>query len=148
MAFIAPALSVLTGVMSAVGGVVAASSQASAASYNAKVAERNAKIAKQNSLVEEAAKRRETQRLIGAGAAAVGSSGLQMVGTPLDVLAENARIGELDALTIRYNGENTAESYRMDAQRERMAARSARTAGAIGAVGRLIGSVSPALRVD
>lgn len=141
------ATSIIGAGVQAMGAMAQANAQASAAEYNAKVAERNATIAKQNAVQEEATKRRETRKVLGSQAAAVGASGLAMQGSPLDVLGETAAMGELDALTIRYNGDNNTESYRQDAQLERMKAKNARTAGAIGAASALIGGVGSTIRL-
>lgn len=137
-------LGIIGSVISAVGAVSQASAAAKAADYNAKVAEKNAAIAKQNALADEQAKRRETQSILGRSRAAIGASGLAVVGTPLDVLSETAALGELDALTIRYNGENNAQSYKQDAELERMRGRSAKTRGFFGAASHLIGGLSDA----
>lgn len=143
----AMALAVVSGVVSAIGAVTQANAAADASDYNAAVNERNAQIAKNKGVAEEAAKRRETRRVLGKSRAAIGASGLQAVGTPLAVLEETAAMGELDALTIRDNANKNQESYKMDANLDRMRAKAERQKGMFGAAGALLGGVGTAIRL-
>lgn len=142
----AMAMGIIGSVVSAAGAMAQASAAAKAADYNAKVAEKNAVIAKQNALADEQAKRRETRTILGNSRAAIGASGLDVVGSPLDVLGETAALGELDALTIRYNGENNVQAYKQDAELERMRGQAAKTQGFFGAASALVGGMSQAVR--
>ena len=82
--------------------------------YNQQVYQRQAAITTQNTAAQEEAQRRDAARRAGSNRAAVGASGIDLTGSPLDVLEANAQQEELDALTIRWNGRNQADS--LDAQ--------------------------------
>lgn len=141
------ALTAVTAGVSAMGAMSAANAEANAAKYNASIAERNAQIAKNKGIADEAAKRRETRRMLGKQRAAIGASGLQAVGTPLLALEETAALGELDALTIRDNANKDQTSYKMDANLSRMRAKSAKRAGTLRAAGALLGGVGGAVKM-
>jgi len=83
--------------------------------------------------MDENRQRRLTAQRAGANVAAAGASGLQLNGSALDVLESNAAQEELDALTIRWNGQTSANS--LDAQGALASARgrSAQTQGYVGA---------------
>ena len=72
---------------------------------NAELAEA---AARQNAEIE----RREQDRLRAIQRTAFATSGVLTVGTPEEVLAETAREGELDALTILHSGQLDAKSHR------------------------------------
>lgn len=116
-----------------------------AADYNAAVATQNAIVAQQNARVDMEAKRRDTARRLSAGVAAIGASGITIEGTPLDLLAEEAEMGELDALTIQYNGEMQARGFRSDAVLERSRGKNARNTGYLNAAGTLLSGASKAM---
>lgn len=76
-------------------------------------AEQLAQDAIERGRVEEAEQRRTTRRLISAQEAGFAGKGVQVnVGTPLEVREETARLGELDALTIRNNAAREAAGFR------------------------------------
>ena len=141
------AVSILGSVVGAVGAIAQANAAQSAANYNAKVAERNATIARNNAAVEAQAKARETKAVMGRTIAATAASGLQMEGSPLEVLSENARVGELDRLMILYNGQNAEYGYRADATLNRLQGKAAATTGFFNAAGSLLGGVGSALKL-
>ena len=70
--------------------------------------------------------------------AGYGASGVTLEGTPLDVLEESAANAELDALTIRHQGELAARGYENTATLDTFAASGARTGGYISAVDELL----------
>ena len=84
----------------------------SRSSQEAKNARTQAKIAEMNAARNEAAARRDTIRKLGAMRAAYGKSGVQLSGTPVEVLADTAAEGELDALTERWSGQSESAMLR------------------------------------
>lgn len=152
---IAAAASALSGVIGAIGAVQSANAQAAAAEYNAKIANRNEQIADQNrkqaletSRIEADDKRRDNRRVLAAMRAAYGSSGLEMAGSPLDVLEDTALEQELDVSRIQYEGRVRAREgaiqmlgLREEATLSRMEAKNAKTAGYIGAAGALTSGI-------
>lgn len=129
MAAAVPFLPLISAGVTAVGALMSASAASNAAKYNAAVAERNAKIARQQAAAEEERSRLDAMRKLGSIRAGYGASGVAMEGTPLKVLEDSAMEAELDALTIRYNGELKAMGFESDAALERKRASSAMTTG-------------------
>lgn len=158
MAVVTAIASVVSGAISAVGAMQSANAQAQAAEYNAKVQERNAIIADNNRrlnirqaevAVED--KRRETRRTLSSIRAAYGNSGLDLAGSPLDVLEDTAIESELDAQRIEFQGRvaNREGAIQVlglqeDAQLNRMNAKNAKRAGGIAAAGAFIGGIGGA----
>lgn len=140
---------IIGGIASAVGAIQSANAQAAAADYNAKIADRNAIVAEQNrqlalqtASIDADEKRRENRRNLSSMRAAYGASGLDLAGSPLDVLTDSATEMELDAQRVEYEGrvrgrEGALEvlGYQEKATLSRMEKKSAKTAGMIGAIG-------------
>jgi hypothetical protein len=82
------------------------------AERNAVVADQDAQFALQVAAFNEARSRTRSQALLSQGAAEVGASGVIMAGSPLATLAASAREAELDALSIRFQGELAARAKR------------------------------------
>jgi hypothetical protein len=156
---LAAAASAVSGVIGALGAIQSANAQAAAAEYNAKIQERNSIIADQNrqqavQTAEIAAvdKRRDSRRILASMRAAYGTSGLDLAGSPLDVLEDTAVEQELDVQRIRYEGRLRSREgaiqmlgLREDATLSRMEGKAAKTAGYIGAAGQLVGGIGTAL---
>lgn len=125
---------VASGVVSAAGAMSAGKAQANAANYEAQLADRNAKIARNQAEAEQEDQRRENIRQRGAIRAAYGASGIEMAGSPLDVLSDTALEQELDVARIGYRGELKAIGEADKAEMARVSASNAKQAGAIGAI--------------
>lgn len=106
------------------GSISDAESQAKAMEYNAKIIEQNARINEENA-------RRQGRSRLSAINAAYGKSGVQMQGTPIEVLSGQAGEIELEALASRYQGA-------MEASAKRYQASQTRTGGYWGAAGSLL----------
>lgn len=154
------ALSLAGTAMSAVGSIQQGQAASAAGKYNAKVAEMNAQInerrardAIERGKGEEQKKRIQNQQIIGRQKAAMAANGVDVsFGSPLDTLVDTATLGEVDALTIRSNSYREAYDYKVEgsnqrakAQLDRMNAKSAETAGYLGAAGTLLTGTSSAL---
>lgn len=158
MGVISAVASVVSGVVGAVGAMQSANAQAAAANYNAQIQERNAVIADNNRktatrqaeiAVED--KRRETRRTLSSIRAAYGNSGLDLAGSPLDVLEDTAIESELDAQRIEYQGRVANREgaiqvlgLKEEAQLSRMNAKAAKRAGTIAAVGSVVSGIGNA----
>lgn len=157
---IAAFASIASGVIGAVGAIAQGQAQKRAADYNAAIDERNAVIAGQNrKLTIETAdiaardKERENRRIIHSISAAYGSSGLELAGSPLDVLQDTAMEQAVDVQRIRYEGYVRAREGAIqilglheDATLKKMEGKAAQTAGYIGAAGSIFGGVGGALQ--
>lgn len=148
---------VLTTAIGAVGSIMQGNQQAGTASYQQQVAKNNAILAQRNAAaalqagdVREQAKRRETAGIIGAQRAAYAAHGVDVnVGSPVDVQASTAELGELDALTIRNNAAREAYGYQIqkgnataEAGLFGQQASGDELAGWVGSIGSLIGGAS------
>jgi len=115
--------------MQIVGGVSQSRAEARAARFNAMIADRNAVITRQQSKEQEMRFRRTSTRRRGARSAARGASGITATGSALEAMADAAAEEELDALTIRYQGETQARSLEMQAQQYRQQAKASKFLG-------------------
>ena len=130
----AAVLTVASGAISAAGAMQQGKAAANAANYEAQLADRNAKIARNQAEAEQEDQRRENVRQRGAIRAAYGASGIEMAGSPLDVLSDTALEQELDVARIGYRGELKAIGENDRAEMARVSASNAKQAGAIGAI--------------
>ena len=113
----------------AFGSLIQGEGTAQANEYNASIARQNQIIAYQQSEAAVEAQQRDAARAMGAAIASYGASGVQSDnGSPMDVLADSARLAELDRLTIQYNYQLKALGFDQQAKLQKMAATSARTA--------------------
>ncbi len=126
LAAAAPFIAIAGSVIGAVGTIISAVGQSQAADYNAKVARQNATYAEQSAQQQrqiaaenERRQRLRTTKLLGAQKAGYAKAGVTMEGSPLEVMAETASQGELDALNIRYGGEVGAYNARVQGSRYR-----------------------------
>lgn len=143
----AVALSIVGTVVGAIGQIQQANAAAAAADFNAKVNERNAVIAKNAAVVNEQTQRRRTAKILATSRANIGASNIQIAGTPLRVLAETAALGELDALTIRFEGEERATGFRLGASLDRASAANLKSQGIGLAAGTIFGGIGKAIRL-
>lgn len=149
----AAAVSAVAGIAGGVVGGVSSYQQGKAQqaqyNYQAKVNEENAKIAQENANVqrqqgiEEARLQRiKAASTIGSQKTAMAANGVDITqGTAVDVIADAAAMGELDALQTQYNYEMKARSYEAQAGNfqnqanlDVISGKNAYTAGKIGAV--------------
>ena len=123
MVGLATASAVVTSGASLFGSLQSADAQAASAAYQAQVARNNQTIAEQNAteaqdvgLVREQAQRQNTASLIGSQRAMLAGAGLDVnSGSPLDVQSDSAKLGELNAQTIRHNAALEAYGYQTQA---------------------------------
>jgi len=109
--------------------------QAQAQEYNATVARNNATAALDQANAKEEQQRRHFAMLQGQARAGAAQSGAGLDGSNSDLIQQNSVMNELDALNIRYEGQNTANGLQAQANLDqygsgvsRMKASSAREA--------------------
>ena len=146
------AMLIASAAMSAVGAIqqgeaqsASYKAQAQANDYNATVARNNATVASEQANAKEEAQRRHFAALQGQAVAGVAQSGTGFDGSNADVLNQNSINNELDALTIRYEGQNQAKGLIAQAQLDtynagvnRMNASNAETSGYLNAGANLL----------
>jgi hypothetical protein len=124
--------------MQAAGAIQEGNAQYAASQYNIEVNNQNAQEARQQAAEEERRARVMSRKQIGQSRASIGASGIQLEGSPLDVLEESAATAELDALTIRHSGEVKALGFDRDSKLEAFKGKQARQAGYMKAASALI----------
>lgn len=100
------ALAAAGAVTSAVGAIQSGNAQQKMGEYNAAAALATAQS-------QEQLQRRQSQRILSQGRANAAANGLEMDGSPLEVMAQSAADAEMDALSIRYGGVVRAEQSRI-----------------------------------
>lgn len=143
-------ISIGLGLFGFVGGLLQGSGEKEQAEAEARAAMFNARIARVNSRLSREKATDDERRLRIIGAKEIGdirtgyaSSGVTSEGSAMEVLRESAGNIELDALTIRYRGDQEAKVYELQARAEDERAGSARRMGKYGmASGLLSGGAS------
>jgi hypothetical protein len=108
----------------------ASDSQAALADYNASVAELQAKDAVERGAEEEARFRSQVRGAVGSQRAGFAASNVDVgFGSAVDVQADAAYLGELDALTIKNNATREAWGYQVESYDLKQRARIARETG-------------------
>ena len=123
-------VSMVGGMMSAVGAQAAGQSAAAAQEVNAEIAGRNARLARESAAYDAKIQDQQARMTIGSMQAAFGASGVELEGSPLDVLQFSATQASRDNQMIKYRGELKALGYEDTRRFSLMGADSARTAGA------------------
>lgn len=119
--------------LSAVGQIQQSQAASAAKKYSAAVAENNATAVRQQAAFQEARQREQNDRALATQRVRFGKSGLAAAGTVLDVNADRAASGELDALSIRRSGLLQGQSYDNQATLDRFREQGATTSAALGA---------------
>lgn len=149
-------LSIASTAVSAMGAMQQADSQAAsyqaqaqANDYNAIINKQNAEVASTQANAKEEAQRRHFRALQGQAVAGVAQSGTGFGGSNADVLEQNEINNELDALTIRYEGDMQArgllaqsELDKYQANVSRQNASSAKSAGMMNAGAAILGGAT------
>lgn len=143
--FTTAAIMIGLGVAGAATSAVGAVKQGNAAKkqndFNAGIADAQATDALARGREDEDRFRTEARRIRGSQRSALAASGVEVdSGSALDVQADAASLGELDALTIRHNAEREAWGFRVDAENSRQQGRNAQSAGRMQALGTTIGT--------
>lgn len=153
---VAIGLTLVSGVMGAAAAQQQAAAEAQAYNTQAQIAERNRIIADQDRIqairtaqIAEEDKARENRRSLASLRAAYGSTGLEMAGSPLDVLSDTSIEMALDQQRTGYDayiqnreGAIKMAGYTEDASQARSAAKNAKIAGRMKAMGSLLSSAS------
>lgn len=97
----------ITAVVSAAGAIQSGNAQKKMAEYNAQVAEAQGKYNAER-------QQDRARRLLAQGRVNIAKSGIQVSGSPLDVLTDNAMNAELDRLAILRSADSKAAMSRME----------------------------------
>lgn len=125
--------------ISAYSSVQAGRAQQRAAEYRAAQSRRQAVDAQQRAAAEEQRVRRETSKLEGRQRALMAAGNVDLgSGSPLSILADTAQFGELDAQTVRANGQRERRYYEEEARLSEMGGQQAAQAGWMNAFGTVV----------
>lgn len=102
--------------------------------YNAKVAEEEAGVIRQGSILRSAQARKRMKSVIGSQAAGYASSGVELTGSPLDVMKDSISNAELDIAVDEYNSDIQAKQRESEARMYRYYGREARREGTTNAM--------------
>lgn len=113
---------------------------------NAGIADWQAQDALERGAVEEKRLRRRTEQVIGSQRTGLAAQGVDVNrGSALDVQADAAYLGELDALTIKNNAAKEAWGYKVQASDYRYRGKAAQREGMFGAFQTILGSTGSML---
>lgn len=140
MCFIA-ALGLASAGIQAAGMVMQGKQAEAMANYQAKAYEQQARSDAQASAYEAARERHQQDLAASAARAQVGASGVAMTGSPTEVMAANAREGQLDIQAIQYGSRLRQNNLQTQAGISRFSGKQARQAANIGAAGAIVGGL-------
>lgn len=130
-------------VLDVVGGIRAGNAAKSLGDYNALTAETQARDALARGAEDEQKFRAGLRGLIGSQRAGFSGQGVDVgTGSAVDVQADAAFLGELDALTIRTNAAREAWGYRREADNYRRGGQQAQSASRWGAASTIVGGAA------
>lgn len=142
---IAAVSSIASSAESAKGAKEQAAAQSAAAGYNAQIAAQNSQLAGAEGEAKVAQSQATTRARIGATLASQGASGIDVnTGSNVNVRESEAKLGTLDALTIRSNAAREAYGYAAQNQLDVSEAKNSQTAGDINATASVLGGVGSA----
>lgn len=126
-----PAIVAVTAIASAGFGAYSAiqqgKAQEAAEKYNAAVSRNNAQMAADKARFEADRVRKRNLLLRGRQRAAFAKSGVDISGSPEDVLFDSEIEGQLDLLAVKYTGEVTSRAHASQAELHKTAGRNAVT---------------------
>lgn len=128
--------------MKAIGAIQAGNASKKAADYNATLMDQGAATERQQAAAREEAKRREASMILGKQTAALAQSGGGLGGSAADVMRQSSINAELDALTLRYEGDLRARGLEANAAQERFSGDQAKYQGRMQAIGSILGGAS------
>lgn len=127
--FIVAGLSAYSAISQGMQANANAKNQAAAAEYNAAQGQANARTALQAANANEEQQRRTARQFLGQQRAALSESGLGLDGTGSGIYEQSALNSELDALNIRYEGQQQANAFKTGAALDMQSAKATRASG-------------------
>lgn len=120
-------------VLSATGQILGGNAQKNADDFNATISRQNATADIDNASADAMVQERQTTQALGKTKATYAAAGVDMTGSPLEVLASQAANGELARQTIMYRGTLAANQQLSQATLDEYQGSNAQTAGYIAA---------------
>ncbi len=119
--------------LSAIGQIQSGKEQSKWNQYNAAVARRDAEASQRTANYNAIQKRKEGEGLLAKQRALYAGAGVEMSGSPLEVMAGTIVENEMDALMIEWEGKERSNRYREEATLSTLQGKSAKRAGYWGA---------------
>lgn len=133
----------LGAVVAGVGSLMSGMAQAASYDANAKAMDAQAQSERETGAYESARFGEKTERMTGKQVTAIAAQGLDLSGTPLDVVVDSRTEAELDRAAIRANWQQKSNMSAYQAKVDRMNAKSARVGAVIGAIAPVINAFNP-----
>lgn len=127
LALASVAASVAGAIASTAGSLIVGNQEEQMANYNAQLAEQEAANARAEASAQISQDRLAQKQQLAAQRAAAAANGLEMTGSPLQVMAESAKRFELQNQNTSYAGQARAQSLLQSAEMYRNTAANART---------------------
>lgn len=142
MAWVAPVVSLVGGLVGAGGTAKAGRAQKRAFNINAGIATENARLAREAAAADVLSLKRAGYRAEGGIRAGYGASGVSAAsGSALDVLADSIQQAALDQNRRKYQGELEAKDFENQAATGRSSGNAASQAATYSAAGQVLSSV-------
>ncbi|OBQ66961.1 hypothetical protein [Mesorhizobium loti] len=135
-------LALLGTVLSVGGALMEGQQQKQMADYQARAYEQQAQAEAQSSAFEQSQERHKQDLLQAQARAQAGASGVGMSGSPTEVLAANARQGQIDLKGIQYSSQLRQNNLNDQAAISRFSGKQAATASIFSAGSALVGGLS------
>ena len=142
------AITIGSAIFNAIGQAKAGNAAKELAEFNAHVADLQAEDALSMGEDEAQRFRAGVRGLIGRQRAGFAAQNIDVgVGSPVEVVADAAFLGELDALTIKTNAARAAWGYRVQGENFRRGGSNAQTASRFGAAASIVGGATSVLEL-
>lgn len=135
-------LPVIGGIISGIGSLASGMAQAATHKANARALEYEAQGQRNAGSYESARQDERNQRLTGQQVTATAANGLDLSGSPVDVIVDSRTQGELDKQMIRANWQHKSNMSQYQAKVEKMNAKSAKIGAVIGAISPVFNSMT------
>lgn len=136
-----PALGLLGAVASAAGSIYSGMAQAAGYEASAKAKKYQAQTELDSGAYDMNIQQRRADALTAKQVTATASSGVDLWGSPSDVIQSSAIEAQMDKDATRYNAQGRYKTTMYAAQVDKMNARNARTGGFIGAIAPMVSGI-------
>jgi len=134
------AIDLLSGGMSAFSQLQAGKDTQKGYEYNAKLAEQDADLIRTGASLDESRARKGLSSFVGRQVAAYGSSGVELTGSPLDVISDTIANAEMDIAINNFNADIAARGKESQASMSRYYGQQEAKAGKIKAINTFLAS--------
>lgn len=135
-------IGIIGGIVAGVGSLMSGMQQSAAYKAQAKASEMEARSESEAGSYESARASERAARLQGQQVTSIAAQGLDLSGTPLDVVTDSATDAELDKRMIRANAQRKSNTSMYEAKLAKMNAKSAAIGGVIGAISPVLNSMT------